>query len=257
MRNGRPGDIGAGFGGVVLAAGRGSRMGADIPKVMLKVGGTPMVRRVVETLRDAGVSPVCVIVPAGSSPVRELLGDTVLYAVQERPTGTGDATAAARPLLTGSSRVVVACGDSPLFSVDTVRRLMDAHCIADAPVTLVTAHLDDPSGYGRIVRDSAGTIVSVVEESVAHAREKAISEVNGGLYAFNASWLWDNIQRPAADEREFVLTEVVARAVAQGRTVSSAHCEPGELAGVNTPAQLEEASRILMERSRSPRPERK
>ncbi len=257
MRNGRPEDIGAGFGGIVLAAGRGSRRGADIPKVTLKVGGMPMVSRVVGTLREAGVAPVCVVVPAGSSPVRELLGDSVLYAVQEHPTGTGDAAAAARPLLTGSPHVLVACGDSPLFRVDTVRQLMKAHLEAAAAVTLVTTHPGDPSGYGRIVRDCAGSIASVVEESVATTQEKAISEVNGGLYAFNAVWLWNNIQRPGGATREFVLTEVVARAVAQGRTVSSAICEPDELAGVNTPAQLEEASRILMERSRSPRPERK
>ncbi len=257
MRNGSPEDIGADFGGIVLAAGRGSRMGADIPKVMLKVGGIPMVSRVVWTLREAGAAPVCVVVPAGSSPVRELLGDSVLYAVQDRPTGTGDAAAAARPLLTGSPHVLVACGDSPLFRVDTVHRVMKAHLESAAAVTLVTAHLSDPSGYGRIVRDSAGNIVSIAEESVANAQEKAIREVNGGLYAFNAAWLWNNIQRPAAAGREFVLTEVIERAVAQRLTVSSAPCEPDELAGVNTPVQLEQASRILMERPRSPRPERK
>lgn len=225
-------------------------MGSDIPKVMLEVAGRPMVAQVADTLRAAGADPICVIVPAGNSPVRALLGQSVSYAAQEYPTGTGDAVAAAQAAVGDAAHLLVACGDSPLFRQDTVRRLMCEHIRGDSVATLTTATLDNPSGYGRIVRDHDGQIAGVVEEAVASPEEKRIAEVNGGLYAFRAAWLWGNLARPAERMQEFVLTEVISRAVEQRLPVLSTRCGSDEVAGVNTPEQLEAASRILLQRAR-------
>lgn len=226
-------------------------MGGGVPKVLRLVAGRPMVSIVVGILRDAGVSPICVVVGSHSADVREALGPGVLYAVQQEPKGSGDAAAAAASVLEGLGieDTIVACGDSPLFSVETVRRLLDEHRRSGAVVTLTSALLDDPRGYGRIIRNQAGGVAAIVEEAEASEAVRATREVNGGLYAFKSKWLWSSLAAADAGPDEFVLTQIVQDAASSGKHVAAVECDPAEVAGVNTPEQLLAAERTLLSRA--------
>ncbi len=237
--------------GLVLAAGKGSRFGGEpgrpFPKVLRPVLGRPMVSWVIDALRGAGVGDITLIVGFGADEVRREIGPSVRYVLQAEQKGSGHAVACAKEAFDGHrAGLVVMCGDSPLFTADTVRRMVDGHEMASAAVTLTSARLDDPSGYGRIVRDADGNIVGIVEEKCADEREKAIREVNGGAYGFDARWLFDNIDKMAVNEAgEYNLTDMVRVAIEQGRTVTAIECDPRELLGVNTPQQLAEVEAIL------------
>jgi len=241
------------FCGLVLAAGRGSRMGGEVPKVLLPVAGRPMIQWVVGSLAQAGIRDICVVVSPAGDAVKAELGGSVVYAVQSEPRGSGDAALSARGVLEAPGLpVIVACGDSPLFTADTVARLMHGHEASGAVVTLAAAELDDPSGYGRIVRDEpSGRISAVVEERNATDDQRSIQDVNGGLYAFDASFLWRRLAqaRKAGREGEFVLTELVSDAVREGLPVESVPCSGDEVLGVNTPEQLQAAAAILASRA--------
>lgn len=249
------------FAGVVLAAGRGTRMGSDVPKVLLQVAGRPLVEWTLEVLWSCGLRRVCVVVSPESEGIRALLGDRVSYAVQPEASGTGDAARRALDSLgEDTPHVILACGDSPLFRSDTAKALMREHLGRQAAVTLTSATLDNPVGYGRIVREHGGGIVRICEEKVAGESERRIKEVNGGLYAFDAGWLRAQLvsfaalgaQRSGgsiqAASAEFVLTEVVEMAVQSGREVASVTCHPDEIGGANTPLELEAVQQILISR---------
>lgn len=238
----------------MLAAGRGRRMGGGVPKVLRLLAGVPMVRLVVNCLTDAGVAPVCVVVGPESGEVRQALPPDVLYAVQQEPLGSGDAAAAAADVLGGvrSAEVVVACGDSPLFEPATVRELVEEHRRSAAVATLTSAELDDPTGYGRILRGQNGQVRAIVEEVEAAPDERRVREVNGGLYVFDARWLWEKLRLASAaytgSRGEFVLTRIVQDAARAGEVVAATACDPSEIAGVNTPEQLAEAEAMLAAR---------
>jgi len=239
------------FAAIVLAAGRGSRFGGEagrpFPKVLRPVLGRPMVRWVLDALRGAGIDDITLIVGFGADQVRREIGPSVRYVVQTEQKGSGHAVACAKDTFDAyRGSLVVMCGDSPLFTSETIRRIADQHVLAGAVVTLASARLDDPTGYGRIVRDSHGRIVAIVEEKCASDREKAIREVNGGIYAFDARWLFGSIDKMAINEvGEYNLTDMVRVAIEQGRTVSAIECDPSELLGVNTPDQLAEVEATL------------
>ncbi len=248
------------FVGVVLAAGRGSRMASDTPKVLLPVAGRPLVEWVLDCLSGAGVRDICVVVPQDSVEIRAVLGSRVEYAVQAEPTGTADAARCAlRVLDPQTEHIVLACGDSPLFLPATVAALEEEHLRAGAAVTLTSAILDNPTGYGRIVRSNDGVIVRVCEEKQAGQSERKLKEVNGGLYAFEVAWLRAQLEERLGPERiqgasscsdvqsvsEFVLTRVVEMAVPGQRAVASVSCDPEEIGGVNTPEELARAERTL------------
>lgn len=239
------------FAAIVLAAGRGSRFGGEsgrpFPKVLRPVLGRPMVSWVLDAVRGAGIDDITLIVGFGAEEVKREVGPSVRYVVQAEQKGSGHAVACARDAFEGyQGGLVVMCGDSPLFTADTVRRVVDQHVRADAVVTLTSARLNDPAGYGRIVRDSSGRIVAIAEEKCASDSEKAINEVNGGVYAFDAPWLFSNIDRMVINEAgEYNLTDMVRVAIEQGRTVTAVECDPRELLGVNTPDQLSKVEATL------------
>lgn len=240
-----------GFAGLVLAAGKGSRFGGEVgrpsPKVLRAVLGKPMVGYVLDALRGAGVDEITLVVGFGADEVKRRVGPPVGYVLQAEQKGSGHAVACAKGAFDGyQGGLIVMCGDSPLFTAETVRRIADQHARTNAAVTLASAQLDDPTGYGRIVRDADGRIVGIVEEKCASERQKAIREVNGGAYGFDARWLFDNIEKMAINEAsEYNLTDMVRVAIEQGRGVSAVGCDPRELLGVNTPEQLAQVEAIL------------
>ena len=237
------------FQAIILAAGKGSRMGSELPKVLLPLCGRPMLAHILDVLAEVGiVHPVIVVSKSGV--VREALGDTYRYARQEEQLGSGHAVLCAREAALGSANILIMCGDSPLFKTETVRSLMEVHIREQAAITLASTMLDDPQGYGRILRAPTGDVKGIVEEKLATPGQKTIREINGGCYAFDAEWLWGNIEKMRKNEAgEYCLTEMVDIAIAQGRKVTTVQAEPDEVAGVNTPEQLLAAENILRARA--------
>jgi len=240
----------AGFAAVVLAAGRGTRMESPLAKALHPLGGRPMARRVVAAAREAGASPVVLVVGHQAGAVREAFageGADLLFARQEEQRGTAHAAEVGLAALPESAeRLFLLCGDAPLLRAGTLGRLARLHEEAGAAVTMLTAVLDDPRGYGRVLREG-GALLGVVEEADASEAQREIAEVNAGAYAFEAAFLREALPRvrPWNSRGEFHLPDVIALARAGGRAVlGAALAAPGEALGVNTKADLARAEEI-------------
>lgn len=237
---------------VILAAGKGVRMRSSLSKVLHKVCGKELVRHVVDAAKAAGYDRVVVIVsPANESPVRDLLSDTVEYAVQPEMLGTGHAVLQAKDLLGDVETVAVLNGDVPLIRPKTLRSLLERHESQDACTSLLTAHCEIP-GLAKVVRDSDGAITEIVEERDADEATKAIGEVNVGSYCFSGPWLWDALEKVEPSKGgEYYLPAVVAMAVQQGSPPGSVEVsDTAEALGINDRVQLSKAEAILRERIR-------
>ncbi len=243
------------FRGLILAAGKGSRFqseaGGAFPKVLRPVLGKPLVGYVVDTMKQAGIDDITLIVGFQAEQVMREMGSSYSYVRQTEQKGSGHAVACAKDAFESfDGHLIIMCGDSPLFTADTIKRLMAEQISSNAVITLASAGLEEPTGYGRIVRDSDGRIIGIVEEKCATQSEWAIKEVNGGAYAFDSRWLFSNIEAMAINEaNEYNLTDMVRVALEQGRTVSAVNCDPSELLGVNTPAQLAVVEEIVRGRN--------
>lgn len=231
---------------IVLAAGKGTRMKSDLPKVLHSVCGLPMVEHVVRALRGAGVHRVVVVIGHGGEKVQEALGESVEYAWQREQLGTGHAVRCASEALKGhEGPVIVASGDTPLVDAAAMAALLESH--EGRSLTVATALLDDPHGYGRIVRDAAGNPCRIVEQKDAKPDQLLIKEVNAGLYAFDAKVLFGLLPRlrNANAQNEYYLTDLVAMAAGDGLVVGGHTADATLLQGVNDRWQLAEAETIL------------
>ncbi len=241
--------------GVLLAAGKGTRMKSHLPKVLHPLLGRAMATYPLRALHQAtGQKPV-VVVGHQAETVKAGLGpDAADYVLQNPPLGTGHAVAQARPLLEGRVDVVlVAAGDMPLLRDETFRRLLETHLAhPGTAVTLLTVESNNSRGFGRILRNEHGQVIGIIEEAHATPEQKALRELNVGVYAFDANWLWQALERiPLSPKGEYYLTDTVALAVADGRPVQSMALEdPKEAIGVNTRVHLAEATAALLERIR-------
>ncbi|MDB5978086.1 MAG: glmU [Nevskia sp.] len=231
---------------VILAAGQGTRMKSALPKVLHRVGGTPMLGHVLAAARAAEVGACHVVLGHGAEQVREWLGgmgegiDTV---VQEQQLGTAHAVQQALPQVPDSAVVLVLYGDVPLVSAETLRKLVAA---AKDGMAVVTAETPDPAGYGRMVRDAKGRITGIVEDKDATPQQRAITEINTGLMAAQARRLkrWLSHVKNNNAKGEFYLTDVVALAVKDGIEVQSvAAVGIDEVEGVNDRVQLAQVER--------------
>ncbi len=248
--------------GVVLAAGKGTRMGSDLPKVVHEAAGRALVRWVVDALRAAGVDDVIVVVGHRAELVEDCLAGVpgVTFALQRAQRGTGDAVAAAADAIRARGRtagrpVVIVCGDSPMLRPESVRGLLERFGAEGPGCLLGTAVTADPQGLGRIVRDAAGRFLRIVEEKDASPEERAIREVNMSTYVFAAEDLLRSLGRlgNANASGEYYLTDCPGILLAEGRRVEALPClDPSETLSVNTPAQLAEVAEAL--RNRAPRP---
>ena len=240
------------LGAVALAAGKGSRMRSQTPKVLHRICGKELVGLVVDAAVDAGLDPIVVVVPDDSQAIRDAFGPGVVYVEQPRPLGTGHALLQARPALKGLDNVVVLCGDVPLVQPATLRRLVQLHDEREACITLLTSASANPDGLGRVVRSPSGTITAVVEERDADETTLSITEINGGTYCFRSHWLWNSLESLApSTDGEVLLTDLVAIAAEQGMTIESVQAvDPSETLGVNDRAQLAEAEAVLRQRIR-------
>lgn len=234
---------------VILAAGKGVRMGSPLPKVLHPVAGRPMLEYVIDAACGVGASPVVVVAGPfpGVAEVARARGAHVV--VQPVPRGTGDAVRWASPVVEGQARhVLVLCGDAPLLGAPVLRSLVRQHVGEGNAVTILTALLEDPAGYGRIVRGEDGRVARIVEEADATPEERALREVNSGAFCFAAVHLFPNLARLSTNnaQGELYLTDVVEMLRRDGHPVG-AHCLGLFRAplGINTPAELLEAERAL------------
>jgi bifunctional UDP-N-acetylglucosamine pyrophosphorylase/glucosamine-1-phosphate N-acetyltransferase len=230
---------------IILAAGKGTRMRSAQPKVLHRLAGMPLLEHVIRSAQALKPHAVHVVYGHGGEQVREQLGAPGISWVKQEPQlGTGHAVQQAMPAVTGDT-VLILYGDVPLTRLDTLRALMTA--AAGGGLAVLTAELDDPSGYGRIVRDGAGRVTRVVEHKDASETERAIREVNTGILAAPASRLraWLAALRNHNVQGEYYLTDIIGMAAAEGVAIATAQPQTEwEILGVNSKAQLAELERI-------------
>ncbi|MGD1914765.1 MAG: NTP transferase domain-containing protein [Phycisphaerales bacterium] len=242
---------------IILAAGKGTRMGSDLPKVVHEVGDRPMVSIVAAACRSVGCEPIVAVVGHGREHVERALegaAGEVRFALQAEQLGTGHAVLAAEESLEGiapDTDVQELCGEGPLIRAETLRTLLDVHTRSGAAATLATAVVEDPTGYGRVVRDSEGRFARIVEQKNATDAELAIREINPSYYCFKLGPLMDALRRVERNPKtgEYYLTDVPAMLLAEGATVEVVDAVPAEdVLSINTPEQLAEVDRIYRQR---------
>ncbi|MET0771617.1 MAG: NTP transferase domain-containing protein, partial [Candidatus Limnocylindrales bacterium] len=230
---------------VILAAGLGTRMRSRLPKVLHPVCGVPMLGYVIDAATTAtGRRPLVVISPA-TDQVREVFAERAEFAVQDEPRGTADAVRAALAILPDDAdEMVVLSGDVPLLAADLVTALLEVRREVDAAIALVSVDSLDPTGLGRVVRDEDGFVRAIVEERDASEDELELSEINAGIYAFDARWLRRHLPlvAPSPATGELYLTALVDLAVADDMPVAALLLpDDGSLMGINDRAQLAQA----------------
>jgi bifunctional UDP-N-acetylglucosamine pyrophosphorylase / glucosamine-1-phosphate N-acetyltransferase len=238
---------------VVLAAGQGTRMKSSLPKVLHPIAGRPMVERVLDTANAVSPDTVTLIVGHKAESVRAKLvtNHKLAFALQEPQLGTAHALQQAEPLLTGrSGSLVLLSGDVPLLSPNTLKRLLDTHRGSGAAATVVTATVERPYGYGRIVR-SRGRIARIVEERDASPTQRQIKEINSGIYAFDLGPLFESLRGIASQnaQGEFYLTDLVAIYRRRKLLVETLLIENAqEIRGINSRSELAEVSRLVRQK---------
>ena len=241
---------------IILAAGQGTRMKSRIPKVLHPIGGRPLVGHVLTTAARLEAQHIEVVVRHERDQVVTALSKDYPDAVfidQDDVPGTGRAVQVAIDALPGDfdGDVLVLSGDVPLLEVETLRRLIDGHRSAAAAATLLSARLDDPTGYGRVIRDDAGTVQRIVEQKDASADEAAVTEINAGVYVFRAPELRTYLSRVGQDnaQGEMYLTTVIELLRGADQTVAAELAEDtASTFGINDRVQLAEAGRVLNDR---------
>ncbi|MCH2311257.1 MAG: bifunctional UDP-N-acetylglucosamine diphosphorylase/glucosamine-1-phosphate N-acetyltransferase GlmU [SAR202 cluster bacterium] len=235
---------------VVLAAGKGTRMHSSLPKVLHPVCGKPMISYVLDVAESVSNTEIIVVVPKENGHIKDVVGNTVSYSIQEEPVGTGDALLSARRLLDGHNNVIVMSGDVPLVPTELISTLIAKHHETHACVTLITADVEDTDGLGRVVRNPDGSISKIVEHDDASVDELGITEINAGIYLFDTSWLWDVLTRvPKSKSGEVYLTSLIDYAATDNKTVSTVKADNEyEVLGVNNQIQLSVAEGYMREK---------
>jgi len=248
---------------VILAAGKGTRMASDLPKVLHEAAGKPLVTWVLEALAAAGIHDRIVVVGYGAELVERALAGMpgVSFALQQQQRGTGDAVAAAADAIQariahdapdGRRPVVIVCGDSPMLRATSVTGLLAEWTARNASCLLGTAVTADPTGLGRIVRDAAGRFLRIVEQKDASPAELAIDEVNMSTYVFDARDLLRTLAelRPDNAAGEYYITDCPGMLLREGRVVDAvAFFDASETLSVNTPEQLAAVAVALKNRT--------
>ncbi len=237
---------------IVLAAGQGTRMKSDLPKVLHPLCGKPMLWHVLEALKQASAEKPAVIVGYGAEQVRAFVGESAQCILQEPRLGTAHAALQAESFVRGrADHVIVTYADMPLLRGETFERLIETQRSNPGPFSLLTVIAQDPRGFGRIARNAQGTVQAVVEEYVAAPEQLAIREMNVGAYCFESEWLWGALHRIEKNPRkgEYYLTDVVELAVKEDLPVQAVvHDNFIEAIGINTRVHLAEAEAAMRQR---------
>lgn len=239
------------FKAIILAAGKGTRMKSKYPKVVHKVCGKEMVNHVIDISKKAGVGEVVVILGHESDVVEKVLPDNTKIAMQTEQLGTGHAVMMAKDNIEDEDTIVVLCGDTPLIQEDTLKRLFDYHKENNYFATVLTTELDNPTGYGRIIRDESGDLLKIVEQKDATEEEKSTKEINSGIYCFNGKELRESLGNLSNNnaQGEYYLTDVMEILRKQGLKVGAYKGSTiEELMGVNSRIELSQAEKIMRRR---------
>lgn len=227
---------------VILAAGKGTRMKSGLPKVMHRVCGRPMIEYVLDAVQGVGVEEIVVVVGFGGDLVARTVQDRARVVYQHQQLGTAHALLQAAPVLGNfPGAILVVCGDTPLVRTSTLARLAAAHAEMGVRATILTAILEDPTGYGRVIRDGEGRVQRIVEQRDATPRELAVKEINTGIYCFSAPGLFDALSAIKSEnaQGEYYLTDIIGQLVQQGEPVAALKVEdPREVEGINDRRQL-------------------
>lgn len=237
---------------LILAAGKGTRMKSKMCKVLHTLAGRPMISYVTEAVRKAGVERCAIVVGHDAEAVRACVdGPGLDFALQSEQLGTGHAVSVAGDLFADfDGDLVILYGDVPLIQPDTIRDLIDFHRMDEGRLTVMTTIPECPTGYGRIIKDDSGLVLRIVEERDADKRERAVTEINTGIYVVESPLVFRLLERikPENDQGEFYLTDIVEEAVKDSvfvRAFCVAHAH--EVAGINTRHELAEATAAVWE----------
>lgn len=238
---------------VVLAAGMGTRLKSDLPKVLHEICGRPMLAWVLDACRAVGVRQCIVVVGHGRERVRDAFADDreITWITQEPQRGTGHAVMVCREALRPFETALVLCGDGPLIRAETLRELLSRHAADGAAATLATAVLDDPTGYGRILRDGAARMTGIVEHGDATAEQRKIREVNPSYYCFQVADLLAALERITPNNRkgEYYITDVLPLMMAAGRGVTAITAvRPEDIYSINSRQELALVNRVMRDR---------
>lgn len=237
---------------IVMAAGKGTRMKSKSSKLVKKIYGKEIVKRAVENAQKAGVNNIVAVVGYMKEAVMGVLGDSVKYAVQEEMLGTGHAVMQATKYLEGKKgKVLVLNGDVPILRPETLNKLLNKSIENKESATLLTAIYENPTGYGRIVRDENGNVKGIVEEKDTNDEQKAIKEINAGIYCFDIEALLEALKeiKPNNAQGEYYLTDVIEIMNSKGLKTGAVVVEDNtEILGVNDRIQLEMLTKVLQMR---------
>lgn len=237
---------------VVLAAGQGTRMKSKLYKVMHPVMGKPMVGHVVDQALEAKMDKIVTVTGVGAETVKEYLGEKSEYVLQKEQLGTAHAVEQAASLLNGKDgTTLVICGDTPLLTTETLEKLMAHHEEAGAKATVLTAHAENPFGYGRVIRSEDGAVSKIVEQKDASKEEQAVQEINTGTYCFDNRALFEALEKVDNNnsQGEYYLPDVMEILKNQNELISAYQLEDkSEALGVNDRVALAEASKLMKKR---------
>ncbi|MCZ6834393.1 MAG: NTP transferase domain-containing protein [Planctomycetota bacterium] len=242
---------------IILAAGQGTRMQSDLPKVVHAVAGRSMVSWVVDAVRQAGASRIILIVGHGADLVRAIFEgqDDIVFATQHEQLGTGHATACAEPELRDfEGDVVVLAGDGPLIRAKTIQTMRRVHSETGAAATLATSVIEDPTGYGRIIRGTDGRFEAIVEHKNASDEQKAIREIYPSYACFDTKLLFEMLStlKPDKVTNEYYVTDIPSMLTSNGHRVELVEAVPPEdVLSINTLQQLADVDAILTQRLES------
>jgi bifunctional UDP-N-acetylglucosamine pyrophosphorylase/glucosamine-1-phosphate N-acetyltransferase len=252
MKNGGLEILNSNIDAVVLAAGKGTRMKSDLPKVLHEIAGRPLLDHVLDTVEIAGIDHTVVVVGHKAQLVEDTCRrDGLDFALQEPQLGTGHAVQVAVDKLRPGGWCVVLAGDVPLLKPDTLKKLVTSTVEWGSAAVVLTCVVEDAGAYGRIVKDEAGRVVKIVEAKDATNEELAIGEYNTGVFCFRTDLMIEALGSLTTDNKqgEYYLTDTVAYLVGAGHPVGAvATLDPGEVVGINTVDELADAEAILARR---------
>lgn len=236
---------------VILAAGEGTRMNSKKSKVLHKMLGKSLIEHVMDAAKYAGSQKICLVIGHKGEEVREAIGDSVEYAVQKERLGTGHAVMQADSFIEEEGDILVLYGDTPLITGETLKNMIETHRKEKNGVTILSAIVEDPTGYGRIIRDEAGNFIKIVEHKDASEEELKVREINGGMYCFQARLLKEALKELTNHnvQGEYYLTDTLHIILSKGYRVNAMIVKDStEILGVNSRAQLSEVTQILKRR---------
>ena len=239
------------FKAIILAAGKGTRMKSKYPKVIHKVCGKEMVNHVIDVSKKSGVKDIVAILGHGCDVVKEKLPTDTMIAMQTEQLGTGHAVKMAKDYIKDEDTIVVLCGDTPLIKEETLKRLFDYHLENGYHTTVLTTEVDNPTGYGRIIRDENQDLLKIVEQKDANEEEKFVKEINSGIYCFNGKSLRESLDLLDNNnaQGEYYLTDTIQIMRNKGLKVGAYNGSTiEELMGVNSRVELSRAEDIMRKR---------